>query len=140
MFWNKTITLYNKYEDDQTGTVKWYRHIVHNCFYKSTDKTENAGGIRLKTNDNVIRIPSQHNYVTSYKWNKLPNNEKVKYITLQSGDLIFLGAIDDDVDEYTKGERSSDLIAKYKLMGSVFIISVNINDFMYGQHYYVRGK
>ena len=70
----------------------------------------------------------------------MPNDIKSQSLTLQTGDLIFLGDIDEIIDEYTSGQRSSDLIAKYKSMGSVFVNSVNINDFIQGEHYFVRGE
>lgn len=139
MFWNKVITLYNKYEDEQTGLIKWYRHVLQNCFYKVTDNTVNVGGMQLQTNDNIIRIPAQPNYIAPHMWLELQDAERDNYMTLKSGDLIVLGVVDTDIDEYTSGKRSSDLIAKYKTIGSVFVKSVNINDFMCGPHYYVRG-
>lgn len=140
MFWNRIITLYNKYEDEQTGLIKWYRHLLHNCFVKRTNNKVNVGNVQLQTDDNIIRIPIQPNYLPPYEWLKLPNDIKSQSLTLQSGDLIFLGDIDETIDEYTSGQRSSDLIAKYKSMGSVFINSVNINNFIHGEHYFVRGE
>lgn len=140
MYWNKTITLYNKHEDEDTGLIKWFRHKLDRCFYKVTDNTVNLGGVQLQTNDNIIRIPAQADYIPPFEWSKLPNDQKGQYMTLQSGDLIFLGDIDTQIDEYTQGLRSSDLIAEYKTLGSVFVKSVNINDWMYGQHYFVRGE
>ena len=140
MFWDRTITLYNKHEDEQTGIIKWHRHLLHNCFVKRTNNKVNVGNVQLQTDDNIIRIPIQPNYLPPYKWLKLPNDIKSQHITLQSGDLIFLGDVDEPIDEYTSGQRSSDLIAKYKSLGSVFVNSVNINDFMYGEHYFVRGE
>lgn len=140
MFWDKTITLYNKYEDEQTGVIRWYRHVLKNCFYKTTNNKINVGGVQLQTDDNIIRIPEQNNYLLPYKWLNLPNDEKEISLTLQSGDLIFLGEVSEEIDEYTAGKRSNDLIKKYSPLGSVFIKSVNINDSAPGAHYLVRGE
>lgn len=140
MFWNKTITLYNKHEDRQTGIVKWYRHKLERCFCKVTNNKVNVGNVQIHTDDSVIRIPEQSNYLPPYKWNELPDDEKLNYMTLQSGDLIVLGDIEDQIDEYTTEKRSSDLIAKYSSLGAVFVNTVNINDFVPGAHYFVRGK
>lgn len=137
--WNKTITLYNKHEDKQTGIIKWHRHEIEGCFYKITDKKLNAGNTQLKTSDSIIRIPEQKNYLPPYEWLKLPDNKIDDCFTLQTGDLIFLGAVKDDIDEYTQGKRSNDLVKKYSSFGSVFIKTVTINDFMPGTHYLVRG-
>lgn len=138
--WDKSITLYNRCEDEQTGLVKWYRHKLNNCFYKRTDNKISVGGVLLQTDNTIIRIPAQTDYLPPYEWGELPNDIKSKKITLQSGDLIFLGDVSDEIDEYTSGKRSSDLITKYKALGSVFVKSVNINDFMYGRHYLVKGE
>ena len=140
MFWDKTITLYNKCEDEQTGLIRWYRHKLTNCFYKVTDNKVNIGNVQLQTNDNIIRIPEQRDYLPPYKWMELPNDKKGDQMTLQTGDLIFLGDIQEDIDELISGKRSSDLIAKHKTVGSVFITSVNINDFVPGAHYFIRGE
>lgn len=140
MFWDKTITLYNRYEDEQTGVIHWYRHRLTDCFYKTTNNKINIGGVQLQTDDNIIRIPIQQNFLLPYKWLKLPNDNKGEYMTLQGGDLIFLGEISENIDEYVSGKRSNDLIEKYAALGSVFVKSVNINDFMIGAHYLVRGE
>lgn len=138
--WNKTITLYNKYEDEQTGLIKWYRHKLQHCFYKVTNNKVNIGNIQISTNDNIIRIPKQNVYVSPDKWLALSDTLKGQCMTLQGGDLIFFGNITDEIDEYTAGQRSSDIIAKYKVSGSVFITSVNINTDLPGAHYLVRGE
>ena len=138
MFWNKTITLYNKYEDAETGAVIWCRHTIENCFYKTTNNTVNVGNVQIKTDGNVIRIPIQKNYLEPYEWHRMVNDRKRFFITLQDGDLIVLGNVKDEINEYESGKRSNDLIEKYKSLGTVFIKSVNINDFMPGEHYLVR--
>lgn len=140
MFWNRTITLYNKYEDEQTGLIRWYRHSLSNCFYKVTNNTVNVGGVQLQTDDNIVRIPEQSNYLPPYKWFEIPNDKKGDFVTIKSGDLIFLGDVSEDIDEYTQGKRSTDVIKKYSALGSVFIKSVNINDFVPGAHYLIRGE
>lgn len=140
MTWNRDITLYNKYEDEQTGYIKWYRHNLSNCFYKRTNNKVNVGGVQLQSDNTIIRIPIQSGYLPPFVWVDLPNDRKSNQMTLQSGDLIFLGKITEDIDNYTSGKRASDLIAKYKSLGSVTVTSVNINDFMYGRHYLVKGE
>ena len=140
MFWNKTITLYNKYEDEQTGFIKWHRHKLEHCFFKVTNNKITVGGVQLQTDENIIRIPAQKDYLTPYLWLQLPNDKKGDKMTLRGGDLIFLGDITDEIDEYTQGKRSSDIISKYSALGSVVINSVNINDLIPGAHYFVRGE
>lgn len=139
-YWNNTITLYNRHEDKQFNFIKWERHILTECFVKRTNNKMNVGGEQLIIDDTVIRIPKQYNYKEPYEWVNLSSDIMSDYITLQPGDLIFLGRVMDDIDEYTAGQRSSDLIAKYSAMGSVAINSVNININLPNPHYYVKGK
>lgn len=139
MCWNKTVTLYNRCEDEQ-GQVCWYRHKLDNCFYKATYGKANSGGVQSDTTNYIIRIPQQNNFLSPYDWLKLSDSLKGNYITLQGGDLIFLGSVDEDIDEYTQGRRSSDLIAKYHALGSVLVKSVNINVDLPGAHYLVKGE
>ena len=139
MFWNRTITLYNKHEDEQTGLIRWYRHSLNDCFYKTTNNTVNVGGVQLQTDDNIIRIPKQPNYLSPEDWKNIPNDKKGEHITLRSGDLILLGEVLEEIDEYTQGKRSTDIIKKHSALGSVFIKSVNVNDFIPPAHYLIRG-
>lgn len=139
-FWNKTITLYNKFEDIQTGVVTWNRHVLYNCFVKRTNSKINAGNVQLQTDNTIIRIPELSNFVLPYEWQNLPNDRMKETITLQAGDLIILGDVSDDIDEYTGGQRSTDIIAKYSVLGSVFVSSVNINADLPNKHYLVKGE
>ena len=140
MFWNRTVTLFNKYEDEQTGLIKWYRHVLNDCFFKTTNNAINVGGVQLQTDENIIRIPENSNYIEPYKWVHLFEDEKKQKFTLKSGDLILLGEVTEEIDEYTNGKRSTDIIKKYAVLGSVFIKSVNINDFIPNAHYLIRGE
>lgn len=140
MLWEQTITVYNKYEDEQTGLIKWYRHKLNNCFYKNTNNKINVGSVQIQTDNSIVRIPAHSDYLPPFEWLNLPNDKKPTKLTLQTGDLIFFGDVSEEIDEYTVGKRSSDLIAKYNTLGSMYIVSANINDWMYGQHYFVRGE
>lgn len=139
MFWNKTITLYNKYED-KSGLITWHRHKLEHCFFKATKNKTNVGSLQIESNQSIVRIPEQRNYLSPYDWARLQEEKQSEYITLQCGDLIFLGDVAEEIDEYTEGARSSDLIAKYKALGSMSIGYVNINNFAPGAHYLVRGE
>ena len=136
-FWNKTITLYNKSEDIQTGVISWNRHVLYNCFVKRTNSKINVGNVQLQTDNTIIRILEQSNFILPYEWQNLPNDRMKETITLQAGDLIILGDVSDDIDEYTGGQRSTDIIAKYSVLGSVFVSSVNINADLPNKHYLV---
>ena len=70
----------------------------------------------------------------------MPSYIRARYFTLAVGDIVVLGNIKDTIDEYTEGQRSSDLLNKYKRMGECFVIErCTINNTAGLQHYYVRG-
>lgn len=140
MMWDKIITIYNKHEDEQTGFIKWHRHIIKNCFYKTTNNQINVGSVLLNSDDTIIRIPSQNNYKAPFDWNNIPNDKKNEYLTIQKGDLIILGEVNENIDEYTSGKRLNDIIKKYSLLGAITINSVNDNDNGPLAHYLIRGK
>ena len=33
IWWNTTITIYNKYEDPQTHVITWFRKVVNGAFF-----------------------------------------------------------------------------------------------------------
>lgn len=140
MYWNQTITLYNKYIDPKTGIITWFRHIIHNCFFKSVKSSVTSGDSQKVKDNTIVRILEQSNYVAPNVWvNELTQELRAKAITLQHDDIIFWGELSDEIDEYTEGKRSSDLFAKYEFIPSTTINSITISNFRVGSHYIVRG-
>lgn len=118
-WWDKTITLYNKYVDPTTQVVSWYRTVINNCFWKNVNETYYVGtrgisttGVKLETKDIICRIPQDDRYVDKYTWETL--DDKSENFTLGNGDIIILGEVEDVIDETEKGSRSTDLVSKYK--------------------------
>ena len=143
IWWDTTITIYNQYKDPLTANVSWFRNVVTGCFWKYTGNQVTVGDVELKTNTTICRIPKDDRFRERYIWEALPNDQMGNYFTLSPGDIIIKGEVTDVVDEYTKGHRSTDLIAKYKkLQGCIEIQSwadntgVGRND----KHYYVSGE
>lgn len=86
------------------------------------------GEVVLETNRTICRIPQNDKFLERYQWEQLFNDVMEDYFTLSQGDIIVKGAVDDEINEYTKGHRSSDLLTKYKaLQGCIEISSVSIN-------------
>lgn len=122
VWWDDTVTVYNKYEDAQTHLITWYKTVLTGCFYKSVGENVKVNNIELDTDSILCRIPKKDNYIKPYLWIALPNDEKSAFFTLKQGDIIVEGEIDDDIDEYTSGKRSTDFIAKYKALQGCFVI------------------
>lgn len=141
-WWDTTLTIYNRYEDKMTQVVIWFRHTVENCFWKYTGNTVNIGQTILATKDIICRIPEQEDFLERYQWEQLPNDEMSDYFTISPEDIIVKGNVDDVIDEYTKGHRSTDLLEKYKrLQGCMQVeeVALNVGGGRNEPHYYVKG-
>ena len=142
VWWNTTITIYNKYEDPLTQIVTWYKHTVDNCFWKYTGNKIVVGETVLETNNTICRIPKNDLFREKYIWNALPNDQMGNYFTLGQGDIIVRGEVTDAINEYLAGSRSTDLLIKYKaLQGCIEVqnIAINIGEGRCNEHYYVNG-
>ncbi len=140
MFWNKTITLYNKFENEKTGLITWHRHKIEQCFFKGTCSRANVGNLQKFPSESIVRIPEQNNYLPPFEWLKLADGKRNEHITLQCDDIIVPADVSDEIDEYSQGTRSSDLLAKYKALGVLSIKSLNVNTVAPGAHYLIRGE
>lgn len=142
VWWDKTITVYNKFTDPQTKVVTWYSYTVGNCFWKYVGNKVTVNNVVLETNDTICRIPLNADYLPKYLWLQQANDTRNNYFTLSQGDIIVLGEVNDVIDEYATGKRATDLISKYKaLQGCIEIqdFADNTGAGRCNEHYYVRG-
>lgn len=142
VWWDTKLTIFNKSTDALTDVVRWYKHIVDNCFWKYVGDKITINDTVLQTNNIICRIPEDNTFLEKYQWLEIPNDEKENYFTLGASDIIVKGAVNDEIDEYAKGKRSTDLIAKYKeLQGCMVIerIAINIGAGRCNPHYLVNG-
>ena len=147
-WWDKTITIFNRYVDPTTQRVSWYKTVVNNCFWKCTNEIYNMGrygisslGIRVEPKEIICRIPKDSRFIGKREWRELA--DKSDNFTLANGDIIVLGEVDDVIDEYTAGQRSTDLIAKYKEDDACLEIDTYVDNVQTGvnlEHYRVIGK
>ena len=142
IWWDETVTLYNKYTDPLTNIVRWYRTVITDCFWKNSNNRITVGEVELQSNDVVCRIPQDDKYKSKAEWIKLPNDSMGNFFTLGKGDLLIQGEIDDIIDEQQKGHRSTDLISKYKeLQGCIYVkqFSDNTGIGRVNPHYFISG-
>lgn len=114
LWWNTTVTVYNKYLDPITQVVTWYKTKVTDAFWKDVSDKLTLGDTALESNKLICRIREDARYKDKYLWNALTAKKKAEYFTLGQGDIIIKGDVADVVDEYADGQRSTDLIEKYK--------------------------
>ena len=139
MWWDSAITLYNQYTDPLTQVVTSYRTVIGQnepklgCFWNTA----------ISSSSIICRIPKQENYLDRFSWANLTNDVMADYFTLGRGDILIKGIVEDEIDEYSKGHRSSDLLIKYKNMLECMQIeefTVNVGPGRVNEHYYVRGN
>lgn len=142
IWWETTLTIYNKFEDPQTHVITWFRSIVTDCFWRYVGDKVNINDTVLETNNIISRIPKDSRFLEKHVWVTKPNDEMGNYFTLAPGDIIIKGEVEDNVNEYTAGRRSSDLLAKYKaLQGCMEIqeVAINTGRGRNNEHYFVKG-
>ena len=144
VWWDTTVTVYNKFTDSQTDMVRWYRTVITGgCFWKMAGVEVLVGSTLLDSKSIICRIPKDARFKEKQEWIKLPNDEMSNYFTLAQGDIIVKGECDEEIDEYTKGHRSTDLLGKYREYQACMEISEYSNNTGRGrnnEHYFVRGK
>lgn len=142
IWWDTTITLYNKYEDPLTNVITWHKTVLPNCFWKYSGDKVTVGTVVLDSKSVLCRIPKNPNFLERYEWQQLPNDEMPKHFTLGLGDIIVRGAVSDEINEYVSGSRSSDLLEKYRaLQGCMGVeeFTINTGSGRNNEHYYARG-
>lgn len=107
--WRHTITIYNKKIDFKEKTVKWYVHIIHNCFWGiEIDESKRGGGFQAYSSDErhihtvpakIVRIPMSRKYQTPEEWNAYPNG-----FTVKPDDIIFKGIVVNAMSGKTENE------------------------------------
>lgn len=141
-WWDDKITLYNKFIDPTTKKTKWFRHVISDCFYKHTIEKITVGKTTIDSNVSICRIRVSDDFVDRKTWIDLDDTEKAEKFTLGAGDIIVADEIDFEIDEYTNGKRSSDLIKENTEWPGCFTIetvNINVGGGRGNEHYHVRG-
>ena len=142
-WWNETITIYNKYTDPVSKLITWYRYVVVGAFWKNVGNNIMIDKTVIDTDAIVCRIRKDDAFLPKYEWIELPNDLMSEHYTLSKGDIMVRGRVNDEIDEYTKGYKSTDLVVKYKdLQGCMTIdkVTINTEGGRGNEHYHVRGK
>ena len=141
-WWDQTITVYNKYEDPETRVITWYKTVLTDCFWKYSDESILVGSTRIETNQTICRVPINDAFLEKYLWEQLSETDKASHFTFGPGDIIIKGEASDIVNEYVSGQRSSDLVTKYKKLQGCMIVDyciVNTGGGRGNEHYRIKG-
>lgn len=142
VWWDKTITLYNKYENPITKEITWYRTVIEKCFWKyvgirTVDKLKSLDEASI-----ICRIPKNDAFIDKRNWCALEDEQRAEHFTISREDIIVLGEVDDIIDEYEKGLRSTDLVNKYSKYDEVLTVSefsIDVGEGRVCEHYRVGG-
>lgn len=143
IWWEDTITIYNKYEDVQTNVVTWFKTVITDCFWQLVGTEVTVGETALDSKSIVCRIPKDSRYLDKAEWLKIPNDQMANYFTIGQGDIIIKGECDFVINEYQDGYRSTDLLAKYREYQQCMEITQYSDNTGLGrnnEHYLARGK
>ena len=142
LWWDTTVTIYNKVTDKQTQVVRWYRSVQTDCFWQLRGDNVTIGNTVLDSKSIVCRIPKSPKFKEKFDWLNIPNDEKGNYFTLGLDDIVVKGEVEDEIDEYTQGSRSTDLLKKYAGLQGCFKIQQCTNNTGIGrnnEHYLAKG-
>ena len=142
IWWESTVTIYNKFVDSNNFT-HWYKNVVTDCFWQLSGQTVKVGEVTLDSKSVVCRIPKDSKFLEKQDWINVPDAQKGNYFTIAQGDIIVKGACEDIIDEYQSGHRSTDLLGKYREYQACMEISEYANNTGVGrnnEHYLTRGK
>lgn len=136
-WWDTTVTLYNKYESS-SGEITWYRTILKGCFWKYVTDYQRVDDATQMTKVLLCRVRKNDKFVENYVWRDLA--DKSSRFTFNEGDILVKGNVSDVISEYTKGQRASDLLKKYKdRCAEVTEYTNNTGKERVSEHYLVRG-
>lgn len=140
-WWDSTVTLYNKVES-ASGKITWYRHVLTECFYKHTVDKVTLDKTTISTDASICRIKVRDNFVNKRQYDVLDDSEKTTHFTLAVGDIIVPEETDFEIDEYTAGKRSSDLLKEFKAYPGCFtieVVNINTGGGRGNEHYKAKG-
>ena len=142
-WWDYSITIYNQFTDETTEVVTWQKTIIPSqCFWKHVTQEIVVNNTIVEHDTVICRFPEQPNFLSPYVWVTSDAEARAGKFTLQPKDIVVYGECDEEIDEYSRGHRSTDLLEKYrKIQGCLEITSVSINTMsgMILPHYNVRG-
>lgn len=142
LWWDTTVTIYNKAEDPQTNIVTWYRTVLPDCFWKYAGNQVTIGEVVLDTKSILCRIPKDSRFLERHEWLSLPNDQKGNFFTVGQGDIIVKGEVTEEINEYESGHRSTDFLAKYRMLQGCMEVrefAINAGAGRNNEHYFVRG-
>ncbi|MDO4547537.1 MAG: hypothetical protein Q4D04_05540 [Clostridia bacterium] len=121
-FAGQTVTVYNRREvkqADERTRVAWVRRRLDGCYWARRALRAVEDGHARVNYTLICKIPESPDYLPPDRWDAL---EDVRGLwTLAAGDIIVLGAVNDEID----GDNTiNDMLAKYERRGIMRVTAV----------------
>lgn len=104
----------------RSNTV-WVRNVYKNCYFGTNEAESVSGNTLSQASSYTVRIPHE--------------NKKIEVI---SGDIIVRGEVSDEISN-VQGERTTDLISKYKPDCFTVRVITDNTKIKHGAHYKLTG-
>lgn len=143
IWWDTTITIYNKYTDPQTDLVTWFKTVITDCYWHLVGSKVTVGDTVIESKSIICRIPKDDKYLDKSIWITKPNDKMGNYFTLGQDDIIVKGECDFNINEYVSGHRSTDLLNKYRQYQQCMVVTECADNTGIGrnnEHYLARGN
>ena len=138
--YNQTITLYCHIsaQDTENKHEHWYRHVIHDCFFKSGISTSQDGTQVHQSNTYIARIPESEDYVSYGKWKNLTEEERKEKFTISIGDIIVLDECVDEI-EVTSGNAAAKVLNRNKPNAFKVTAFSDNTRYQFAKHYRLGG-
>lgn len=122
MFKSK-VTIFNDIPEDNVNPRRFERFVINKCQVYGGYVTTSDNSVQNVVNAQTVITKDIEHYKPPVEYIKLPEDERDNYYTVQIGDFIVFGEIDDIV---TDANEFSKLQQKYKKNG-IKVTTVNAN-------------
>lgn len=124
-FWKSKVTIFNDIEAEGDNPRRFDKFVVEKCQITEQRVDKADGTVRSVVNVKTVTTKDVNRYKSPVEYAKLPIEERANFYTVQAGDIIVLGEIEDVV---TNAKDLQNLQRKYE--GNCFkvtSVSVYIN-------------
>ena len=94
---NETITIWNRYRDEQTRQDRWVSHLVHGCAWHSASSRRTTSALASSDDRIIVLVGFRRGckatieYLPPHIWSGLDGEGKESFFTVRDGDVIARG-------------------------------------------------
>lgn len=124
--WNDKVTVYNDIPENEVEARHFDRFVVDRCSIQGGLRSKADGTIENVVNATTVWTKNVEDYKTPREYAFVPSDLREQYYTLQIGDFVVFGEVDDVVVD---ARDFANLQKKYENNGlKITSVSYNKND------------